>query len=426
MNLRKLICFACICFILLPALSYSELLEMDSPPQNFAAISGEIRAVPLVWSIHPSTRILGYVIYRSDSKGEDFREIAKLTSRYITSYLDGKDVDSSPFKMFDRRGKLLDNKNYYYRIAAITGENSLGKFSEFVKATTASRPTPPLAFKAFSGGAKVVPLNWMPPQDKTVIGYRIYRKDSMEGELRPIKDISRRIILSYLDKGKLTKPLESEKNYYYAISSLNQANVESYITHIASAKTKIIPPEIKDISASKGKVKSIKVSWGPSPIPDLKHYVITKKRVDSSESQKEIKIQPDKTFYFDENLPDSARYHYQVKAVDVEGLKGESTLVASGTTKNIPSAPKNIKISHSDNKIIIKWNKNPEPDIMKYEVYKIKGLLGIMKKLGIVKNNSFTDHDFKKGEKVSYRIVAVDADNLMSKKSDIISYQILE
>jgi len=266
----------------------------------------------------------------------------------------------------------------------------------------------------------------MPPQDKTVIGYRIYRKDSMKEELRPIKDISRRIILSYLDKGKLTKPLESEKNYYYAISSLNQANVESYITHIASAKTKSMPPEIKGISASKGKVKSIKVSWGPSPIPDLKHYVITKKRVDSSESQKEIKIQPDKTFYFDENLPDSARYHYQVKAVDVEGLKGESPLVASGTTKSIPSAPKNIKISHSDNKIIIKWDKNPEPDIMKYEVYKITGLLGTMKKLGIVKNNSFIDHDFKKGEKVSYRIVAVDADNLMSKKSDIISAQILE
>ena len=112
--------------------------------------------------------------------------------------------------------------------------------------------------------------------------------------------------------------------------------------------------------------------------------------------------------------------------MDVEGLKGEATLTASGTTKSTPSAPKNIKISHSDNKIIIKWDRNPEPDIMKYEVYKITGFLGTMKKLGIVKNNSFTDHDFKKGKKVSYRIVAVDSDNLMSKKSDIVSAQILK
>ena len=423
MLLKRVICLIFGCLGVLPVLSFSEILPVESPPQNFSAVSWEIQAVPLTWLMHENTKVSGYVIYRSDSKGSAFKEIAKLPSRYITSYLDGKEVARATFKQLTKllQSLLSDNKNYYYKIATIVEENSMGEFSEVIKATTAPKPSPPLHFRAFGGGAKIVSLNWLPPKDKTVTGYRIYRKSSDDEKLLSIKDISGRLTLSYVDKGGMEKPLENRHEYFYAISSLNQAEAESYITKIISAITKSAPPPVEGISASKGKVRSIEITWHPSPIVDLKHYAILKKRIDFSESQKEIRVPADTTTYFDENLPDGVRYHYQVKAVDIDGLEGTPSLEASGTTKSIPSTPKNIEVVMDEDKLIIKWDKNPEADIVKYEIYKISGFIGVMKKLGITKEPSFVDRNVKKGARVSYEIVAVDEDNLKSKKSDIIT-----
>lgn len=423
MFLKRVICLIFVCLGMLPVLSFSEILPVESPPQNFSAVSGEIQAAPLTWSMHPNTKVSGYVIYRSDSKGSEFEEIAKLPSRYITSYLDGREAASGTFKILAklRQPLLSDNKNYYYRIAAITGENSIGEFSEVLKVLTAPRPSPPLNFRAFGGGAGIVSLNWLPPKDKTVTGYIIYRKSSEDEELLSIKDISGRLTLSYIDKGSMNKSLEDEHEYSYAISSLNQAAVESYITKIVSAKTKSVPPLVEGVSASRGKTKSIEVTWNHSSIPDLKHYAILKKRIDSSEAQKEIRISADTTTYLDENLPDGARYHYQVKAVDIDGREGMFSIAASGTTKSIPTTPKNIEVFRDGNKLMMKWDENPEPDIVKYEIYKITGFIGVMKKIGFTKKPSFVDRNVKKGARVSYKIVAVDEDNLKSKKSDIIT-----
>ena len=239
-----------------------------------------------------------------------------------------------------------------------------------------------------------------------------------------ITDISGRLTLSYVDKGSGEESLESGHEYHYAISSINQAEVESFITKIVVAKTKNVPPPIEGISASKGKVKSIELSWDPSPIPDLKHYVIIKERIDASESNKEIKVSVDSTTYFDENLPDGARYHYKVKAVDIDDLEGTPSLEASGITKSIPSTPKNIQVSMDNGKLIVRWSKNPEPDIEKYEVHKITGFIGVMKKLGVTKKPSFVDRDVEKGDRVSYKIVAVDETNLKSEKSEVITISI--
>lgn len=423
MFLKRVISLFFISLALFPVLSYSEIFPVEFPPQNFSAISGEIQAVPLIWSMHPNTKVSGYLIYRSDSKGSEFEEIAKLPSRYITSYLDGREAARATFKILTRlRQPLLsDNKNYYYKIASITGENSIGEFSEIVKATTSPKPSPPLNFIAFGGGAGIVSLNWLPPNDKTVTGYRIYRKGSKELELLSIKAISGRLTLSYIDKGGLDKSLENAHEYYYAMSSLNQAEVESFITKIVSAVTKSVPPPVEDISASKGKVKNIEVSWKPSSIPDLKHYTILKKRIDSSESQKEIKVSADTTTYIDENLPDGARYHYQVTAVDTDGLEGTPSLEASGISKSIPATPENIEVFMDGDKLMMRWEKGPEPDIVKYEIYKITGFIGMMKKIGFTKKPSFVDRKVKKGARVSYKIVAVDEDNLRSRKSETIS-----
>ena len=423
MLLKRIICLIFVCLGMLPVLSFSEILPVESPPQNFLVVSGEIQAVPLTWSMHPNTKVSGYVIYRSDSKGDEFEEIAKLPSRYITSYLDGKEAALAKFKLLAKlqQSLLSDNKNYYYKIATIVDENNIGEFSEIMNATTAPRPSPPLNFRAFGGGAGIVSLNWLLPKDKTVTGYRIYRKSSEDEKLLSIKDISGRLTLSYVDKGGIDNSLENGHEYFYAISSLNQGEVESYITKIISVITKKVPPPVKGISASKGKARSIEITWNPSPVTDLKHYAILKKRVDSLESRKEIRVPADTITYFDENLPDDARYHYQVKAVDIDGLEGMPSLEASGTTKNIPSTPNNIEVFMDKDKLIMKWDKNPEPDIVKYEIYKITGFIGVMKKLATTKEPTFTDRNIKKGVRASYKIVAVDEDNLMSKKSDIVT-----
>lgn len=415
-----------ILFGLFPLISYSESLPVEFPPKNFIAISGEIRAVPLTWSMHTNAKILGYVIYRSNSIGSNFKEIAKLPSKYTTSFLDGEEAAPKILNIPSmNKQSLMDNKNYYYKIAAITGENTIGNFSEILKATTAQRPSSPLNFIAYNNGAKVIPLNWLPPNDKTVIGYILYRKSRQDGELLSHKKITGRLTLSYIDKGTPAgKPLEDGHEYYYAISSFNLAKVESYITNIVSAKTKRPPRKIPDIVSSKGNVKSIEIKWTPSQIPDLKHYIISKQRIDSSESDKEIKVPADSTEYIDENLPDGARYHYRVRAVDADGLESLPSFVTSGTTKNIPSTPKNLNISIADEKIVVRWDKNQEPDTVKYEVHKITGFIGMMRKLGVVDTNSFVDRDFKEGDKLSYRIIAVDEDNLKSKKSNVISIRI--
>jgi fibronectin type 3 domain-containing protein len=127
----------------------------------------------------------------------------------------------------------------------------------------------------------------------------------------------------------------------------------------------------------------------------------------------------DKTDFIDTKLADGTTYSYRVKAVDVDGLQSEFSEIISATTKAVPSRPKGITAEGGKGKITIFWEANPEADIARYHIYR-KTPFGF-RKIGSTDGTSYTDEKRKDGKTYTYKVSAVDRDDLESPFSEEIS-----
>ncbi|MBI3599261.1 MAG: hypothetical protein HY097_01270 [Nitrospinae bacterium] len=77
---------------------------------------------------------------------------------------------------------------------------------------------------------------------------------------------------------------------------------------------------------------------------------------------------------------------------------------------NPPSTPKGLKLSYGEGKITLSWDKNPEPDMDHYVIYKKDSKTNQLVETASTKENTYSDKDIKEGLTYSYGIKAVDAE----------------
>ncbi len=83
-----------------------------------------------------------------------------------------------------------------------------------------------------------------------------------------------------------------------------------------------------------------------------------------------------------------------------------------------PAAPKGLKLSYGDGKITASWDKNTEPDMDRYIIYKKDSKTDQLIEAASVKENVYSDKDIKEGLTYTYGIKAVDAEKLSSPMSE--------
>ena len=379
---------------------FSAMLEVTTP-QGVSGLkieSGKIRRAPLKWDVNVNDVVEGYRIYRAEEEKGEYKKIAQTSGRHSVSYSDTG---------------LEDNKTYWYRVTACNKNNIETDMSEPVSATTRPKPPVPAGLAAKSGEARKVSLKWetiKSPEDE-IRGYKIYRAIEEKAEYNKIAEID-----SEKDNfSDNSSPLKDNSVYYYRISSFNSAGAESRQTESVSATTKALPQIPGGLKAVSGDVKKVSLSWDKNTEPDIKEYVIYRKRADEKDfdrikSTKEIS-------YTDSRLRDGAEYIYVIQAVDNDNLFSPMSSPVSAKTKPLPQRPAGLKITEQDGKKRISWDANPEKDIKKYHVYK-KGFLGISQKVGSVQDTYWEAGEMK--GKAELFVTALDETDLESEASETI------
>lgn len=132
--------------------------------RGFAAISGQVRCVPVSWEPNAEQDVASYELERADSESASFERIAAL-ERGVARFLDGK---GDP-------GDLPDRHAYRYRIRAVNGVGACSAWIE-ASAVTKPAPTPPRGVSATTDQNGKIGISWERNPEPDIVEYRVEAK----------------------------------------------------------------------------------------------------------------------------------------------------------------------------------------------------------------------------------------------------------
>ena len=202
--------------------------EPPAKPTGLSAAAVSHDAVTLTWDDPQDDAITGYVILRRDRAIHPtgtFVTIAGDTGSADTTYTDDT---------------VEPDKEYVYRIKAINEHGEVSEKSHWVRADTPAVPVPdkPTGLSAIVSHDTVT-LTWDDPQDDTITGYVILRRDRAihpTGTFVTIAGDTGSAQTTYTDD-----TVEPDKEYVYRIEAINEHGEVSEISDWVRADTPAAP-----------------------------------------------------------------------------------------------------------------------------------------------------------------------------------------
>jgi hypothetical protein len=377
-------------------------------PAGFQITSGGVRSVSLSWNAHPDPDISGYRIYRHTQPEGVFAMVRDISGRTVTEYIDQ-----------DKSGeKLKDGVVYYYRVTAVNVGGAESEFTPAVSVSTLGPPPAPTDVKAASDLVKQSMVTWTPSGAKEVAGYAIYRGDSAQS-LKQIKKIRDPKASQYKDTGEWGSRIKDGTEYFYAVRSFNDVDVESEVKMVASAKTKPSPAAPTGVSATSGEAGKSTVRWTANLEKDIVSYRLM--RSASHDGSYSVIATVKDTFYEDTGLKNGAAYFYRVQAQDKDDLLSKESEQVSAITKPLPKAPSNLVAQMAPTSAALTWTASPDPDISHYIIY-TAGFFG-KQKVGDSKQTAHTVTGLKADSSYTFVVTAVDKTGLESEPSPPVTAQ---
>ena len=132
-------------------------------PAGVRTFSHQPRQIPLSWEASRDPRIAGYVIERSPTSRGHFEQLAEISGRHETVYIDRA---------------LGDLRVFHYRISAVNTAGGRGEPSAPVRAVTKAEPLPPLGLSVRGRRLGANQLTWQPNVERDLTSYRLARRRS--------------------------------------------------------------------------------------------------------------------------------------------------------------------------------------------------------------------------------------------------------
>ncbi len=210
--------------------------EAPARPQGLSLVSATHETVELSWTDPQDATVTGYQILRrlrDEYETGRFDIVVADTGSAETSYTD------------DGVGALT---RYVYRVKAIN-TFGLSQWSAYLRANTPAAP--PSAPTGLSGTAtaEAVTLSWDDPEDDTVTGYRVLRRerDAEPGPTVTVSDDSASTVTTFVDE-----TVEAASKYTYRILALNShgaspASVEAEVDTPRDPSTGLVRDSSRDI-----------------------------------------------------------------------------------------------------------------------------------------------------------------------------------
>ncbi len=221
---------------------------------------------------------------------------------------------------------------------------------------------------AFDG---MVGISWDPDTESSISRYNIYR--SFE------PDLNFTLIGFTLNSYYEDIWLEYDSTYYYKVSAVNKAGLESNLTNAVFAKPKnlyppIVPSTLNINARNREDSLEVFLSWNPSIDKDIAFYEIYRDTIQFLEPGAERHIGfTDKTNFTDKNdLKIGTTYFYRIRAYDKGDLKSSLSQIVSDYVLDKP-------------KLISPLDK---AEITKLTEFRIKTVIGEAKYKLIVQSSS--------------------------------------
>ncbi|MDO9289804.1 MAG: hypothetical protein Q7T83_13555, partial [Thermodesulfovibrionales bacterium] len=344
----------------------------------------------------------GYKVFRKIQTEKEFKEVAVVPADN-TTYTDHG---------------LKDNATYTYTLTAFNALNTESDFSAMLEVTT---PQGVSGLKIESGKIRRAPLKWDVNVNDVVEGYRVYRAQGENDEYKKIAQTPDRHSISYSDTG-----LEDNKTYWYRVTACNKNNIETDMSEPVSATTRPKPPVPAGLVAKSGEARKVSLKWETikSPEDEIRGYKIYRAIEEKAEYNKIAEIDAGKDQFSDNNAPlkDNSIYYYRISSYNSAGAESQQAESVSATTKALPQIPGGLKAVSGDvKKVFLIWDKNTEPDIKEYVIYRKTKDEKDFDRIKSTKETSYADSRLRDGVEYEFAIQAVDSDNLFSPVSSSVA-----
>ncbi len=393
--------------------------EIDPP----AGLKGTTRdsLVELTWA--PEQRFSGYNVYRSEKKSGPYARVNVSSVLVLETEYEGKAV--VPDVLY-RDQSVRAGRTYWYSVTGINAFAQESKRSERISVEVKpviGLPAPPRPNVMVRRDS--VFLTWGAVKGEGIEGYHIYRAhgqpDSMKRVTsRPVRGVR------FVDEG-----LSERTAYFYAIAAVDEDGNESALSPVALADVLDFgaprPPKGITIETDTGKIV---LRWQPNTEKDLIGYHIFKATKDTlREHFFQTTREPIHHTNFVDKVPKGADYtfHYRLVAVDSTYNFSDFSPIISGKLPDIvrPIAPiwKDLRV-HKD-RIELEWVRNPERDIVGYNLHRrLRGESQWLKlSPGVLSSTTvhFADTSALQGGQYEYMLEAVDDAKNISKQSTILT-----
>lgn len=388
-------------------------LPPPAAPLKPAAVSDEVRCVPLTWQASPESDVIRYDIYQARAAEGPFVKIGEVTGRTVTQYTDG---GGNP-------GSLEDEGTYFYRVRAVNGVTAESADSETVRALTRAVPPEVQQVTTVSARPREVPVSWVASPDTAVVGYEVWRSTAGADDWAQIARLSRRDITSFLDRGGEKDNtqlglLTDGTEYQYKVIAFNTGSVRSSASGSVLAKTKVIPVPPAGLVVTTNLALAVRLTWKPNPERDVNGYLIESSKRPEDGFRKLAVVHADggAALTTDElDLAPAQIRYYRVKALDKEGLESAWSEVAEGRSKALPDAPEALAAQPDGGAIRLTWQPSKQADVTQYKVW-IKKMFG----WDLVASTDAPEYRLELADRtkaVSVAVSAVDKDKQESGKS---------
>lgn len=285
-----------------------------SKPLGLTGIIDSIGVVSLHWKANQEVDLLGYKVFRAQSKGEELIQMFDSALK-DTMYTDSIDIYNL-------------NSKVYYAVAALDNRYNQSDLSEVLvlEKPDLIKPIPPLITE-YRIEKEGIRINWKNSPDPLAVYHRVYRKIKSE-EYEPevlLKTISDFEETSYLDTA-----IVRNVRYIYTVRSLKKNFLESDASNSITlfsnkAKTNLLQLDRFDAIVDKTN-RLLKLKWQDT-LKDVNYYEVYKSEGNSKFTLwrtlgKGVKETLDTQLYV------NTTYEYLIKAVFNDGTTSKSKLLS--------------------------------------------------------------------------------------------------
>jgi uncharacterized protein len=302
-------------------------------------------------------------------------------------------------------------------------------FSKYVELTFARTADliPPERLRVTSTAERQIALSWDPVLVGDVAGYAVLRSHDAATGFELIGRTMSRFQTVYIDAGSGPELLGDDQTYYYRVHPYDTVGEVSRSHAYISATTDPRPEPPNGLRAYSNLPRKVALAWDASSNPSVAGYAVYRSPTPAGEwVQVGFAKGRLNTVWEDAVGGDLRVMYYRIEALNNFSGSSDPSAPVQAVTKAEPLPPIQLDArAETLGSVSLAWARNVETDLRGYEIWRAfenpaGGGLGAEERIGEVpaSASSFIDTNVGCGQRLRYRMRAIDGDRLVSSFSD--------